>query len=178
MNEDKKPDFHVPGESKEFYSGGLMSDKAWLAPSNVGSSVFNDAYTAYTPVWTSDGTAPALGNATVTAVYKKVGRFVHYIGKVVMGSSSTYGTGSYSFSLPYTQSTNQLTVALGGIAYLFDSSATAYMLATPLLTAANKFIITYPATYGGTYTGAGQLAPWTWATSDQITWNITYEAAS
>jgi hypothetical protein len=37
--------------------------------------------------------------------------------------------------------------------------------------------ITYEATKFGAGAAVGQLGPWTWAQSDTVAWNITYEAA-
>ena len=63
------------------------------------NSMFS-AWTAYTPTWTSSGTAPALGNGTLIGRYMKIGRTVICHINLISGSSTTYGTGTYSFSLP------------------------------------------------------------------------------
>ena len=60
------------------------------------------AWTAYTPAWTSSGTAPALGNGTLTGRYMKIGRTVVCHINMATGSTSTYGTGNYNWSLPFT----------------------------------------------------------------------------
>jgi len=58
------------------------------------------AWSSYTPAWTSTGTAPALGNGTLTGAYKQVGSTVHVRIVLTLGSTSTVGTGSYRLSLP------------------------------------------------------------------------------
>ncbi|MFJ6566419.1 hypothetical protein ACIQNU_03305 [Streptomyces sp. NPDC091292] len=58
------------------------------------------AWTPYTPVWTSSGTAPAMGNGTLSGRYMKIGRTVLCHINWISGSTTTYGTGNYSFSLP------------------------------------------------------------------------------
>ncbi|MGW1609404.1 hypothetical protein ACWCQZ_08400 [Streptomyces sp. NPDC002285] len=58
------------------------------------------AWTAYTPTWTSSGTAPAIGNGTLLGRYMKFGRTVICHINMTTGSTSTYGTGNYSWSLP------------------------------------------------------------------------------
>jgi hypothetical protein len=55
----------------------------------------------YTPTWTSDGTAPAIGNGTLTGMYRMLdeNQMEIYI-RFARGSTSTNGTGTYRFSLP------------------------------------------------------------------------------
>lgn len=65
------------------------------------NSIF-DAWTAYTPTFTSSGTAPSLGNGTVSGRYMKVGRTVHVFIALVWGSTTTPGSGNLSLGLPVT----------------------------------------------------------------------------
>ncbi|MGP4090193.1 hypothetical protein [Streptomyces sp. KR55] len=58
------------------------------------------AWTAYTPSWLSSGTAPAIGNGTIVGRYMKVGRTVFLGIHWTAGSTTTYGSGNYTFSLP------------------------------------------------------------------------------
>jgi hypothetical protein len=64
------------------------------------NSVF-DAWTTYTPTWTAS-TNPAIGNGTLTGKYIKVGRTCTVVIKLTMGSTTTYGSGGYAFSVPFT----------------------------------------------------------------------------
>lgn len=69
------------------------------------TSVDTTAWTPFTPSWTSTGTAPDFGNATLDCAYKSIGKttFVRY--SIVFGNTSTFGTGTWSFSLPVTPKT-------------------------------------------------------------------------
>lgn len=58
------------------------------------------AWTAYTPVWTAATTNPVIGNGTILGRYMKIGRTVIGHINLTMGSSTTYGAGDYSFTLP------------------------------------------------------------------------------
>lgn len=58
------------------------------------------AWAAYTPVWASSGTQPAVGNGSISGKYAQVGKIVHYWISQTMGSTTTYGTGNYTWSLP------------------------------------------------------------------------------
>jgi hypothetical protein len=57
------------------------------------------AWTAYTPSWTAS-TNPALGNGTLTGRSMKIGRNVLCQIMLTTGSTTTYGSGQYSFGLP------------------------------------------------------------------------------
>ncbi|MEU8713624.1 hypothetical protein [Streptomyces sp. NPDC048663] len=61
---------------------------------------FFGAWTAYTPVWTTTGTAPNIQNGTLTGRYMKIGRTVICEINMTAGSTTTFGTGNYSWSLP------------------------------------------------------------------------------
>ena len=134
-------------------------------------------YTAYTPAWTASGTAPAIGNAVVTARYVQIGEMVHAYGSITFGSSSTYGTGSYLFALPVTASASAFTVLSIGSADIYDASATALGRARVSAGSVTTMRLSLGATYLGVNTLIGQTAPWTWAVGDIIYWSIIYEAA-
>jgi hypothetical protein len=131
------------------------------------------AYAAYTPTWTSTGTAPAIGNASIVARYSQIGEIVHAYGFIAFGSSSTYGTGSYTFALPV----NAVQTYLIGTTFMFDNSTGNLMQGLASTSGASLFSSRYGATYGGTITDMGQTAPWTWAENDVFAWNIRYELA-
>jgi hypothetical protein len=65
-------------------------------------------WSSYTPVWSSSGTAPALGNGTLTGKYKRVGDTVHIRIVLLLGTTSTVGSGTYRFSLPVAGKNNSL----------------------------------------------------------------------
>ncbi|MEU1559521.1 hypothetical protein ABZ504_03245 [Streptomyces mirabilis] len=90
-----------------------FAPRTWVVGEVVSAAIMNQeirdqfnsmfaAWTAYTPSWTSSGTAPALGNGTILGRYMKFGRTVVCHINLVTGSTSTYGTGAYNFSLPFT----------------------------------------------------------------------------
>lgn len=131
-------------------------------------------WTDYTPAWTSTGTAPAIGNAVVTARYLQPAnsKLVIVNARILFGSTSTFGTGGYSFSLPVTAATNCFRI---GPAYCRDASATSVghfpaicVLDTASPTTVNLFNVNQQV---------GQLAPFTWANTDHISFSLAYEAA-
>ncbi|MFJ1808552.1 MULTISPECIES: hypothetical protein [unclassified Streptomyces] len=69
------------------------------------SSIF-DAWTTYTPTWTAATTNPVVGNATIAGRYLKIGRKCIVDIRIQMGSTTTYGSGVYSFSVPFTSASS------------------------------------------------------------------------
>lgn len=72
----------------------------------------------YTPTWSSAGTQPALGNGTLTGRYVQIGKLVVAELLLVAGSTTTFGTGIYTFSLPVTSLAGGLMAQGGGRVYL------------------------------------------------------------
>lgn len=87
--------------------------RTWLAGERLTAALLNqqlrdnqkaigDAWTAYTPTWSSTGTAVALGNGTVTGAYIEAGNLIIWKFLITSGTTTTYGTGNYAISLPVT----------------------------------------------------------------------------
>jgi hypothetical protein len=65
----------------------------------------SSAWTAYTPDWTTDGgTQPVLNNGTITGAYKVIGKTCFVRVKLNPGSTTTFGSGAFQFSLPFSAS--------------------------------------------------------------------------
>jgi hypothetical protein len=131
------------------------------------------AWTAYTPAWGSTGTAPAIGNGTITGSYVAAGKLI--IAKITMvtGSTSTYGTGTYTWSLPFTATTTGAAAGLQtGVGAVFDTSAGSRFVRTvwQASSGAIELLDANSAT-------VGQTVPMTWATGDSMSATFTYEAA-
>lgn len=162
--------------SKLSLAGSIVNNDIAAAAGIAGSKI-GATYAAYTPTWTSSGTAPAIGNAVVVAQFVQVGKIVHAYGRITFGTTSTYGTGFYSFALPATASANALAARSAGSGFGYDSSANNVALPHVFVSTTGTMTVSIPATYLGTDGAVGQTVPWTWATSDILSWNITYEAA-
>jgi hypothetical protein len=135
------------------------------------------ACTAYTPAWTATGTAPVLNNGTLTGSYSQVGKLVFVYGKLLMGSSTTYGTGNYSFSLPVASSaglSNQ-NIPLSSV-WMRDSSPAADYDGFAFASASTFSVRNAAATFGGN-DQVGQTAPITWASGDWLSWSFWYESS-
>jgi hypothetical protein len=86
------------------HSGGTAGDftvkaNSFIAAYTAGGS-FGE-WVTYTPTWTSNGTAPSIGNGTLTGRYRVLDKnTVHVIIRWVRGSTSSNGTGTYNLGLP------------------------------------------------------------------------------
>lgn len=117
--------------------------------------------------WSSSGTPPTIGNGTISAQYIQVGKLVAYKGRTTMGSTTTFGTGSWQVNLPVTGTGLQV-----GAALVFDASTTANKASAAIdgsgTTAVNLFAVGGPIS---------ATVPFTWTTSDKFEWCLIYEAA-
>jgi len=128
----------------------------------------------YTPTWTGTGT-PAIGNGTLTGRYTKIGRLVNATLYLVGGSTTTWGTAGavWRFGLPFACA-NDVVQPIGiGIA---KDASVSYFYTIPVavdLTSLStvRGYNANPAGEAGTITSS---APFTWATSDTLSFTITY----
>lgn len=145
----------------------------------VTSAKFNsEAEATWTPAL--GGTGWALGNGSVVGRYIKHGRVVHAHGRVAFGSSSTFGSGSLTISLPFTASAD---VGAIGHAYYSDANDAQdfygrwHVLPTGTVgTLYCDTVFTAP-----TYTFRSPIVtaqPFAWANGDSIEYNITYIASA
>lgn len=71
---------------------------AWSSP---GSKI------SYTPVWTGAGSNPVLNNGTLTGEWSQIGPLVFFSIILTAGSTTTFGTGAWAFTLPASASSGQ-----------------------------------------------------------------------
>lgn len=136
-------------------------------PGNLG------AWTAYTPTWTGNTTNPTIGTGSIVGAFAQIGKVVNFRILLTMGSSTTYGSGFYSFGVPVPA----LSGAAGsystvGSVVALDNSSTLIYEANPCLLTTTAVILRYQT--GGLFSN---LAPVTFAVSDIIAINGTYQAA-
>lgn len=127
---------------------------------------------SYSPSWASYGTQPSVGNGALNGRFSIVGRTVNFSLFLRMGSTTTYGTDAYRFSLPISTSSS----FLGGVATgrFYDVSASVTQIGYLELLSESDYgeLKVYS---GGGYGNATNTVPWTWAQSDEIVVNGTYE---
>ena len=129
----------------------------------------------YTPAWTSDGTQPSIGDGSIS------GNFCVLVGNMVsvriiggMGSTSTYGTGQYFWSLPFPFHADWPSFMFAGTCWMYDNSGAVGRTGMCRRNAATNTVAMWPDS-AGSYAGA--TVPFTWANLDQFTLDFTYKAA-
>ncbi len=130
------------------------------------------AWTAYTPVWASTGTAVALGNGTISGRFMQFGKVGFATGILTAGSTTTYGTGTYTFSLPAGWTAAGAVGTVVGIGRVYDVSVTTRYVADAEVGTAGTVISlgTHAAT-----TDVSGTVPTTLASGDIIKWRIVIE---
>jgi hypothetical protein len=107
-----------------------FTPRTWAVGETVTAAMLNaeirdqlnsmfDAWTPYTPSWTASTTNPVLGNGVLAGQYIKWGRTCTATVILTMGSTTTYGSGNYLFTLPF--SAAAATVSYLGVARLGTS---------------------------------------------------------
>lgn len=133
------------------------------------------AWTSYTPTWSSSGTAPSLGNGTIAGKYKYDAwtRMLHIRVNLSMGSTTTYGTGLYRFSIPsgFTVVAYENGAVTGSMSD-FSAGAFAICIGAGHTTNDLRDFIT------GTGGVLNNTTPWTWANGDTLDLVAHLEATS
>jgi len=132
-------------------------------------------WAAYTPAWASFGTQPALSNGTLTGRYVRLGDTVY--GQVFFsaGSSTTFGTSWWTFSLP---TAAQDSLSMQGSGYAENNGVTGYVV-TARGTGSGDFLLVWGRNAGGGVTEYYSVnVPFAWATGDFFNVSFTYEWAA
>lgn len=73
----------------------------WFNGSTWQTLLGSGPWTPYTPVWSSvSGTPPSIGTGTLSGRYQQIGKTVHFMAQITMGSTTTYATTQWTLSLP------------------------------------------------------------------------------
>jgi len=151
-----------------------------ILASDLNLATQQAAWTSYTPAWTSNGTAPALGNGTIIGYYAKVGRLVTAKIEMNSGSTTTFGTGYYSWSLPFTAAvtsvpTNQF--AHSGSIALSTSGSAVFYTSTAFISQGSPAVVNGLVNGSGNFLGATNPATFS-GSGVQFCITITYESTS
>jgi hypothetical protein len=145
----------------------------------LGTSVFPYVPpTNYTPSWTGSATAPVISvNGSLVGRYSVAGKMCHVNIAMTAGSSTTFGTGTWGFSLPIPVA--NVPFQFMGHAHCRDSGTANYE---------RNVIAQYSVSSGSVslFVGGNDAAnnnnisatvPFTWTTGDALTIDISYEIA-
>lgn len=130
---------------------------AWVTPGD---------WTSYTATWTASGTAPSIGNGTLTGRYTLTGRTCEYNIVLTAGSTTTFGSGLYSWGLPFTPVT-RAGATWPGTALGINVGTAVYPGGTGYVVSGSAGVSVYSPI------GAGGSANSQWAATVPFTWNTT-----
>lgn len=122
-------------------------------------------YGAYTVSWTGSVTNPAIGNGTLTGYYAAFMGFCFVNVRMFAGSTTTFGSGDWRFSLPIPMNGSHHTF---GPANLLDSG-TARVPATARISSNVKTSVLLLST-----TVVNATVPFTWTINDELVFSIWY----
>lgn len=159
--------------------------RTWVAGESPSASTLNthirdnlkeiaNAWTAFTPTWTGT-TDPAIGNGTIDAAYRLIGKAADFRIRITMGSTTTYGTGEWLLSLPTPATTSTNGPLFMGVAR--DVSATASYLIVGELSGSSNLRMRVTGGAGGILASMTSAAPFAWASTDVLHLSGSYEAA-
>jgi hypothetical protein len=138
--------------------------------SNTGSSNFNTGvWAAYTPAWTA-AVNPAIGNGSLTGRFVRIGRMITVHIRMRAGTTTTFGTGNWVFSLPTgTRAAGSLDL-VSGTSLTFDDSTTSV---------SNSIVFSDTTGASGTIqTPWNSAFPMAWTNLDVMSIDFAYEANS
>jgi hypothetical protein len=113
----------------------------------------------YAPVWAASGVAPTIGNGTLNGYYSIEGKLCLVSIYHLMGGTTTFGTGTYSWGFPFTSSAQAT-----GAAEAFDAG-TAFHIGVALHQLADNSFGIVSENAGNIWS---QTIPHTWAVNDYI----------
>ena len=139
---------------------------------NSGSSTRYFGYTSYTPTLTADTTAPTIGNGTMNGLAHRKWNAAQAVINITWGSTSTFGSGQWYFSLPYPDVSSYKYI---GRAFMKDASTGFVYEGLACSIAGSQKVQVFMA--GGTGTVLSPSTPFTWAQGDELRIQIDYDAS-
>lgn len=139
--------------------------------SGNGSNDIDICSVAYTPTITQASGSFVLGDGLLVGAYSRQGDVICYTVDLTIGSTTSFGTGEFRFSLPVTPNLPSGPVQTPGQAHLTDSGTTFAFGGVQIVNGATYCTLRSSATA----TPVGTASPWTWANGDIIRFTITYK---
>ena len=145
---------------------GIYSSGSWV--------IWDTQWQTYTPAWTSSGTQPALGNGAVTGKYLRKGKVIEVHIALVAGSTTTYGSGQYYFSVPFgTIGAVHTSIVIVGEAWVINQG-NYYMTGMPNIQG-NNLSVFLPVSTASTAMGQwSATSPWAFKNTDQISIHASF----
>ena len=153
-------------------SGAVTGTSLSTSGNLTAGNITTGAWTSYTPTWSSSGTQPAIGNGSITGRYMVIGKTCTVTISVNFGTTTTFGTNAYMFSLPFTDNTGATNYRHIGQAEGHNS--TTWFSGTVSVQQGQNTARIHHHTSGGDWSNSIPVT-WTAATTDYINMTLTYE---
>jgi hypothetical protein len=142
---------------------------------NLSGSQIDSAWTSYNPTWTAASSNPVLNNGTMTGSYKLIGKTCFVRGRLLMGTTTTYGTGAWYIGLPFAAASDygvQIPVSM------LDNGLNWYsgLMNGGRFGSTTVTEIQWQNT-SAVAVGITSTVPFTWGNLDELSWNGSYEIA-
>lgn len=147
-------------------SGAFLLASELNAQVRDNMKAIGDASTAYTPIWAGSTTNPVIGNGSITGGYHLTGKMLEFWARVITGSTTTYGSGTYSLSLPAGLTPIAGRSLLTGT--LIDTSASATYPLFGFWSGSAITLRALPTTAGNPLAAVTPTVPFTFANTDEI----------
>jgi len=133
-------------------------------------------WTAYTPTWTAATTNPSIGNGTLAGRYTQIGKTCVLVIGLTAGSTTTFGSGNWSFSLPKTAK-NTTGINFLGVAHIRKVGTANYERVAQISPSLSTTVINMftDPTPGSNSQSISATVPFTWGDGDTLGVEITYE---
>lgn len=145
----------------------------FILDSGTSNFVTVEGYPNYTCSLTSSGTAPSLGNGTLNARYTRKGNLISFQIDLILGSTTTLGTGTLYFSLPRADYSFIVQAAIGTAWMTNNAGSQAAVGAVQVVPGAGKVQISV-VTSGAANNVSGGNVPVTWDTGSVIRLSGSY----
>jgi hypothetical protein len=152
-------------------TNGQIKFPATQNPSSDPNTLDDYEEGTFTVTWTAVTTNPAIGNGTVVADYVKVGTLVRYALRMNFGSTTTFGSGVWMFSLPFdAAAANDM-----GSVFAFDAGTANRVGASAISSTTTLRLVS-----DNTTNNWQSNIPFTWsgADNDRFQTTIVYKAAA
>jgi hypothetical protein len=131
---------------------------------------------AFTPTWSAPTTNPSLGNGVLDGRYVVFGTMCTLVVGLVMGSTTTYGSGNWAFSLPKTAKKTS-GINFYGVAHIRKVGTANYERIAQISPSISTTVINMftDPTPGSNSANISATVPFTWGDGDSLGFQITYE---
>lgn len=164
----------TPPTTTAFLAGHEPTSSELVTQLTNNLKVIGDSWTAYTPVWTGATTNPVIGNGSITGAYQALGKHISFRIIIVAGSTTTFGSGAYSFTYPPFPPADASNPGNPGMTGHFYDSNLAKPYGCFLLGASST---TFRPLMASTDSFMSQLVPVAPAVNDELNFGGFYEAA-